>query len=130
MHIIDCAVQIKFCTVIDRCPHVIFSSVYVCMYVGYMYVYMYVCMYVCILDTLELVFKTDILCLQSNGRGRLGKRTIDMVDPGQLSVHVLSSSVFVCAWLCNIDKVYINSVNTNSWIVQELGSQAVYMVLW
>ncbi len=26
MHIIDCAVQIKFCTVIDRCPHVIFSS--------------------------------------------------------------------------------------------------------
>ena len=26
MHIIDCAVQIKFCMVIDRCPHVIFSS--------------------------------------------------------------------------------------------------------
>ncbi len=26
MHIIDCAVQIKFCTVIDRCPHAIFSS--------------------------------------------------------------------------------------------------------
>ncbi len=26
MHIIDCAVQIKFCTVIDRCLHAIFSS--------------------------------------------------------------------------------------------------------
>ncbi len=29
MHIIDCAVQIKFCTVIDRCPHVIFSSAFI-----------------------------------------------------------------------------------------------------
>ncbi len=30
MHIIDCVVQIKFCTVIDRCPHVIFSSDRMC----------------------------------------------------------------------------------------------------
>ncbi len=32
MHIIDCAVQIKFCTAIDRCPHAIFSSANTQMY--------------------------------------------------------------------------------------------------